>query len=100
MSDDYEKLPLDQRLGSQPIEPAYRDQMKAVMRAIDEFLNGTPEDRNGAPKKTGIVILMFPFGDGAGRCNYMSNASREDVIVLLKEQLAYFQGMPETRGAA
>jgi hypothetical protein len=30
----------------------------------------------------------------------LSNAQREDVIVLLKEQLARFQGMPEVKPGA
>jgi hypothetical protein len=47
--------------------------------------------------------MVFPFSadaDGAHRCNYISNASREDVVVLLKEQLARFEGQPEIEGRA
>jgi hypothetical protein len=34
------------------------------------------------------------------RCNYISNGRREDVVVLLKEQLARFEGSPDVTGRA
>lgn len=33
-------------------------------------------------------------------CNYISNAVRDDVVVLLKEQLARFEGSPDVTGHA
>lgn len=80
-------------LGDAPIEPEYEQMMNALAHGINEILNG-----NG-PKETGFVLMMFNFGD-AGRCNYISNARREDIVVLLREQLARFEGMPEARGTA
>jgi hypothetical protein len=44
--------------------------------------------------------MVFPFADFDGRANYISNAKREDIVVLLKEQLARFQGQPEMKGTA
>ena len=87
------------RLGDAPIEAAYHEKMTAVMRAVDEFLNG---DAKAPSKKVGIVIMMFPYGDAAkGRCNYMSNgADRRDVVTLMKEMIARFEGQPELEGRA
>ena len=79
-------------LGSGPIEPQLHDLMNGLAHGLDEIFN----DR-GKPKKVGFVLLAFNFGD-KGRCNYISNANREDVVTLLTEQLAYFRGMPETGG--
>lgn len=84
-------------LGDAPIEPRYIEQMNQLARYLDQRFNGLAK---GKGKKTGFVLLVFPFGNHEGRCNYISNAEREDVIVLLKEQLARFQGIPEAEGRA
>ena len=45
--------------------------------------------------------MMFPYGDTTGRCNYMSNgADRRDVVTLMKEMIARFEGQPEVSGKA
>jgi hypothetical protein len=86
----------DHSLGSAPIEQAYRDKMTAVAQGLDEIFNGQV---GGPGRKVGFILLVFPFGAREGRCNYISNgANRDDVVTLLKEQLAYFQGAPETKG--
>lgn len=78
-------------LGDAPIEPEYIEQMNALAQGLDKILN-----HGHLPlKKTGFVLLVFPFGNHEGRCNYISNAERDDIVVLLKEQLARFQGAPE-----
>jgi hypothetical protein len=48
------------------------------------------------------VLLVFPFGEGeeGQRANYISNADREDVVTLLKEQIKRFEGQPEMTGHA
>lgn len=81
-------------LGDAPVEAQYAEMMTRTARLIDTMFNG-----DAKPKKTGFVLLVFPFGpdeignaDELGRCNYMSNARREDVIALLKDQLALFEG--------
>lgn len=84
-------------LGDQPIEEDYREGMKKVAAAIDEIFNG---DKTGDERTTGFVLMVFPFGEGPGRTNYVSNCKRKDVIVLLKEQLARFEGQPEVSGRA
>ena len=83
-------------LGDAPIEHQYREQMQRIATALDGALNGTA---TGKDKKTGFVLLVFPFDDFDGRCNYISNgARREDVVVLMKEQIARFEGQPELTG--
>lgn len=82
-------------IGSAPIEDRYKQQMVAVARAVDEFLNGPnahPDNR-----KVGFVVMVFEFGSTAGRMNYISNASRDDVVIALREQLSCFDGMPDSQ---
>lgn len=73
--------------------------MNSMAQYVDRFFNGPAPDAPDG-RKTGFVLLVFPFGHAAGRCNYISNANREDVVVLLKEQLARFAGAPEASGHA
>jgi hypothetical protein len=62
--------------------------MQGIAEALDEGLNG--KDR---PKKVAFVVLTANFGDYAGgRVNYVSNAEREDIKVMLKELLARWEG--------
>ncbi len=85
-------------LGDAPIEDAYREQMNLIALALDKLLNGEDERR---PRTTGFVLLVFPYGEKEGRCNYISNgADRQDIITLFKEQIARFEGQPEQRGSA
>lgn len=79
------------QLGDGPIEDAYREKMTAIAGALDRLFNG---DAKKLDRTTGFVLLVFPFGR-EGRCNYISNAERADVVNLLKEQLSYFAGQPE-----
>jgi hypothetical protein len=86
-------------LGDQDIEQEYHEKMIAVARGLDEIFNG----QSGGPgRKTGFVLMVFPFGEaGSGRCNYISNgADRHDVVVLMKEMIARFEGQPEISGQA
>lgn len=85
---------MSEKLGSGPIAEEYKTHMLALAQAIDELLNGENPTKRG----TGFVLMVFPFGqpDEQHRCNYVSNADRKDIVALLKEQLAYFQGMPDT----
>jgi len=76
------------RLGSGPIEPEHIEKMNKVARALDQLFNG---DTRGADRSTGFVLLVFPFGEKEGRCNYISNgADRKDIIKLLREQANRF----------
>lgn len=80
------------RIGDKPIEARHAELMRSIAEALDEGFNGATR-----PRKVGFVLMVFNFGD-EGRCNYISNANREDVTVLLREQLARFEGMPGGEG--
>lgn len=84
-------------LGDGPIEEEYRAKMNAVARGLNEIFNG-----DTLPvKSTGFVLMVFPYGDKSGRCNYISNgADRRDIITLMKEMIARFEGQPDIQGRA
>ncbi len=86
-------------LGDAPISNDLHGQMNLLAGALDEMFNG---DARGADRKTGFVLLVFPFNlsGSEGRANYISNADRNGVVTLLKEQLARFEGQPEMKGSA
>jgi hypothetical protein len=87
-----------ERLGDAPVEAKYAEKMTAVAAAIDELFNG---DKHGDEREVGFVLIVFPFGDHEGRCNYMSNgADRRDIVTLMKEMIARFEGQPEIKGSA
>lgn len=89
---------MTERLGDAPIDPEYHAMMNTIAGMLDEYFNGT--DR-GKARQTGFVLLVFPFGEKEGRCNYISNgADRRDVVTLMREQIARFQGSPDQTGRA
>jgi len=94
----YYDQPPQHRLGDAPVEAAYHDKMKAVVRGLDEFFNGND---HGKDRKVGFVLMVFPLGDTEGRCNYMSNgADRKDIVILMKEMIQRFEGQPDASGRA
>jgi hypothetical protein len=88
-------------LGDAPIEPQYVQQMHAVAHVLDDLFNG---ELRGKDRPTGFVLMVFPFegpSSGDGRCNYISNgAARDDIVTLMKEMIARFEGQPEMKGRA
>lgn len=94
---DFEQQSLGSRLGDGPVEESLHDKMVATTKALDEMFNG----KQGNDRTTGFVLMVFPFGDHSGRCNYMSNgADRRDVVTLMREMIARFEGRPEMEGKA
>ncbi len=90
----YRQAPKD-RLGDAPLE---RRHYEELARVLDAGLNGMAQ---GAERQHGFVLMIFPFGDRPGRCNYVSNcADRADVVALMKEMIARFEGQPEVEGNA
>ena len=87
------------RLGDAPIEAQYMEMMNAIAHVLDESFNG---EAKGDARKTGFVLMVFPFGEAnSGRTNYISNgADRKDVVTLMKEMIARFEGQPEMKGRA
>ena len=87
-----------ERLGDAPIESGYLETMNELARQIDKLFNG---EAKGDDRKTGFVLLVFPFGENEGRANYISNgADRRDIVTLFKEQIKRFEGQPEVTGHA
>lgn len=84
-------------IGDGPIESRYFETMQALAGGLDDILN---EGAKKGERHTGFVLLVFPFNNHEGRCNYISNADRVDVKVLLREQLARFEGSPDVTGRA
>ena len=87
-----------QQLGDGPIEEKYYKKMNALACFLDDFFNG--EDAGTLASETGFLLIVFPFEETEGKANYISNAKRSDIMVLLKEQLARFEGQPVKEGHA
>jgi hypothetical protein len=85
------------QLGDAPIEQKHHAMMNALAHELDEMFNG---DARGNDRKNGFILMVFPFHGADGRANYISNAERADVVTMLKEQLARFEGQPEMTGRA
>jgi hypothetical protein len=86
------------QLGDAPIEPKYIEKMNALAHAMDELFNG---EAKGDDREVGFVLMVFAYGEKEGRCNYISNgADRKDIVVLMKEMIARFEGQPEMKGRA
>jgi hypothetical protein len=92
---------MTERLGDAPIEPQYLEKMNVIAGALDKMFNG---EAKGADRPTGFVLMVFPFAEfdaGDTRCNYISNgANRADVVTLMREMIARFEGQPEQKGRA
>jgi len=74
-------------LGDAPVQQEYIEKMRALARGVDHHFNGS------GPKRVGFILMVFPFSDNPneGRCNYMSNADRADVVHMLREQIKRFE---------
>jgi hypothetical protein len=89
----------DAKLGDAPVSPEYIETMKAAARTIDRWFNG---ELTGKDRKVGFVMMVFPFNQVDGsRVNYISNgANRREIVILMKEMIARFEGQPEIKGRA
>ena len=77
------------------ISPEFEQVMNDLARHLDYVFNAK------GPKTTGFVLLTFPFGPVDGPVNYISNgANRKDIVCLMKEMIARFEGQPEIKGSA
>lgn len=62
--------------------------LQALAGDLDAIFNG-----NDGPKETGFAVFVFKFGETAGgKVNYVSNASRADMMVAVKEWIARHEG--------
>lgn len=76
------------------IEKQHRDLMNDLAHGLDQLFNGDAKER----RRICFVLLVTEFENMKGRVNYIGNGQREDIIVMLKEILARFEGQPEARG--
>jgi len=77
-------------LGDRPIAPEYAALMNTVAETLDDMFNGENHKR-GPRRRTGFVLLVFPF-DKAEGCNFISNgANRWDIVKLFKELIARWE---------
>jgi hypothetical protein len=72
----------------------HREFMNNLAYGLDKHLNGDKR-----PKKYGFMLAVFDFGD-RGRFNYIGNSNREELVTLMKEMIARFEGQPEVSGRA
>lgn len=94
----------ENKLGDAPIQSEFNHRMNNLAHFLDEMFNDNAE---GEARKTGFILIVFPFEQaesakrgGTGRANYISNAKRSDVVIMLKEQIKRFEGQPEMEGNA
>ena len=73
------------------------DTLNPLALAADQALNPGRLPGGDGSRQMGFVILAFPLGDIKGRrCHYISNCGdRAEIASLLREQAAYFEGMPD-----
>lgn len=70
-----------------PIQADQRELMNAIARALDDVFNP------GETRRIAFVVLTAKFGDyEGGRVNYISNGERADIISMMKETIARFEG--------
>jgi hypothetical protein len=79
-------------------EEEFAENMNAVAYGVDALFNG---EANSSDRKIGFVLLVFPFRDHEGRCDYISNgANRQEVVAIMKRQIKRLEGQPEITGWA
>jgi len=66
-----------------------REILEGIASGLDTVLNGPAR---GTDRKFAFVLLIAPFSDETtrdekGRVNYISNAERDDIQLLLKEMV-------------
>ena len=73
---------------TEPIDPRHLEIMNALARGLDEIFNA---DAKGRDRKVGFALFIFPLGEPGGRCNYISNGNRRDIVAMLKAQIDHFE---------
>lgn len=82
-------------MGFGPISADHREMMSNIARALDQGFNG---DLKGHDRTVAFVLLTAPFDTTDGRVNYISNGDRRDIVTMLKELLARFEGRYDEKG--
>lgn len=70
-----------------PIQAEYHALMNAIAKSLDDVFNP------GDTRKVAFVVLTAKFGDyEGGPVNYISNGNRDDIVCMMKEIVARFEG--------
>ena len=81
-----------------PVPKTDLNHTSAILRIIAQYIDAMTNG-NAMPKKVGFVLLVMPFdGPSGARTNYISNVERKDVLTMLKEVTARFEGQAEAVG--
>ena len=77
-----------------PNDAEVAERMRGLARTIDTVINN--DER---PRRVGFVLLTFPLGPQTvpRPLHYIGSAQREEVIQLLREQLAKFDAGQSVR---
>lgn len=73
-------------------EDVRRRQLENVCRQVGEAIAGEMNDLNSGPPM-GFMLMMFDFGPPGKFMTYFSNAQREDMIKVLREQANHLENM-------
>jgi len=67
------------------IEMTHQELMESIAAGIDSLLNGTDAMHGKIARKSGFVLLVFPFGQNTHHCHYISNGcAYDDAIRMFK----------------
>jgi hypothetical protein len=65
-----------------------KEALQVLAETVDGYFNGKQR-----PRRIGFAIFVFEFGKTeGGRVNYVSNASRDQMLVAVREWLARAEG--------
>jgi hypothetical protein len=84
-------------MSNNKISDRYLQQMNDLATFLDAMFNGKGKNKS---RKVAFVLLMTEFDNMEGRVNYISNGQRKDIVTMLKEVTARFEGQPEQKGTA
>jgi hypothetical protein len=74
-------------MSHRPIQAEHHAKMNAVAKVLDELFNP------GDTRRVAFVVLTANMGDyEGGRVNYISNGDRADIVSMMKETIARFEG--------
>lgn len=85
-----------------PIQAKHHKMMNDLAHELDDRFNPALPGLPRGERQVGFFLAVFDFntnGEG-GRFNYISNADRLDVRVLLREMSARFEGQAQLEGHA
>jgi len=82
-------------MNDQEVKMPMKEAMNNLALALDQILNGQAI----GGRQSGFVLLLFPYDDKSGNCNYVSNgANREDIVRMFKAQVKLLEEQFEMNG--